>query len=98
MSKLNMIIYPKSMNQPVFTFGICSVYFVLSEIRGAFICENVVSSRVMTRANLRANPRVISSGQSDLRQSSVRVLQVSLSASLYMSQYQDKQRNFANLR
>jgi len=65
LSKYNMIICPKSMNQPVFTFGIFSVYFVRNEIRRTFICQNVVSSRVMTLTNVRANPRVISSGLSD---------------------------------
>jgi len=60
-----MIIYPKSMNQPVFTFGVFTVCCVRMEIRGTFIRETVVSSRVMTRTNIRASPLVISSGQSD---------------------------------
>jgi hypothetical protein len=38
---------------------------VRNAIGGSFICETVVSSRVMTQTNIRANPRVISSGQSD---------------------------------
>jgi len=53
------------MNQPVFTFRMFSVYCARSEIRGTFICESVVSSRVTTWTNLRANPSAIFSGQSD---------------------------------
>lgn len=61
----SMIIYPKSINQPVFILGIFSVYCMRNETRGTFVCKTVISSRVVTRTSLRVDLRVISSGQND---------------------------------